>query len=147
MLLPELMAGDHKIIGFGRGLGLAAENPRDMWQSMIAQVAMTKNLSVALLAGFLIGLQTRDRALADALLDEAVEDLTLAEWFPVLQAFIDIDEMGLARLHRALALGKAPMNAYYNLACGRSCDAVPGPEFKHLVLAPSMPSQGAIRSR
>jgi hypothetical protein len=134
-LLPDLMEGDGKIFGFGRGLALAAENPREMWRAMVAQVAATEKPSVGLLGGFLGGLQTRDRALADALQDEAVEDATLAEWFPVLQAFAVIDDKGAARLDRALALRRAPITAFFNLAYGRACDDIPGSDFKRLVLA------------
>jgi hypothetical protein len=133
-LLPDLMSGDNKIVGFGRGLALAAENPREMWRAMVAQVAATQKPSVSLLGGFLDGLRTRDRGLADSLLNEAVEDPTLAEWFPILQAFAVIDDKGVARLHRTLAVGRAPITAYYNLAYGRACDDIPGPDFKHLVL-------------
>jgi hypothetical protein len=134
-LLPDLMGGDGKIVGFGRGMALAAETPREMWRAMVAQVAATRKPSVGLLGGFLEGLQKRDGALANALLDEALEAPTLAEWLPVLQAFTVIDDKGLARLHRALELGRAPIVAYYNLAYGRASDGIPGPEFKHLVLA------------
>ena len=141
-LLPDLIGGDNKIVGFGRGLALAAENPREMWRAMVAQVAAAEKPSVGLLGGFLDGLHMRDPGLADALLDEAVEDPTLAEWFPVLQAFAVIDDKGVARLHRALALGRAPITAYYNLAYGRACDDIPEPNFKRLVLAVNDKPQG-----
>jgi hypothetical protein len=134
-LLPDLMGADGKTVEFGRGLGLAAENPLEMWRAMAAQLAMTKKPSIGLIGGFINGLQTRDRLLVDALMDKAVESADLAEWFPVLQTFIDIDDKGLARLHRALASGKAPIHTYFNLAYGRTCDAIPGPEFRCLVLA------------
>ena len=134
-LLPDLIDGDNKIVGFGRGLALAADNPREMWRSIVAQVAATQKPSVNLLGGFLGGLHTRDPVLADALLDEAVFDPTLAEWFPVLQGFAVIDRNGAARLHRALALGRAPITSYYNLAYGRACDDILASDFKRLVLA------------
>ena len=134
-LLPDLICGGNKDVGFGRGLALAAEHPREMWRAMASQVAATENPSVGLLGGFVDGLRTRDRDLADSLLDEAVENTTLAKWLPVLQAFATVDQNGAARLQRALALGRAPMNAYYNLASGRACDGLSGPDFKSLVLA------------
>ncbi|UPJ26487.1 hypothetical protein [Bradyrhizobium sp. CW1] len=134
-LLPDLIRGGNKEVGFGRGLALAAEHPREMWCAMVNQVAVTENPSVGLLGGFVDELRTRDRDLADALLDEAVENPTLAKWFPVLQAFDTVDQNGAARLQRALTLGQAPINAYYNLASGRACDGLSGPDFKSLVLA------------
>jgi hypothetical protein len=135
ILLPDLVCGDNKVVGFGRGLALAAEEPRDMWRAMVAQMTATEKPGIGLLGGFLQGLHTRDRNLANALLDEAVEDPTLAEWFPILQAFPVIDDSGVARLHRALALGRAPITAYYNIAYGRACGEVPGPNLKSLIMA------------
>jgi hypothetical protein len=134
-LLPDLMGGDNKVVGFGRGLALAAENPREMWRSMVAQMAATQKPRIGLLDGFLDSLRKRDPILADALLDEAVGDPTLAEWLPVLQASAAIDDKGVARLHRSLALGRASITAYYSLAYGRASDDIPGPDFKRLVLA------------
>jgi hypothetical protein len=134
-LLPDLMEGNGKVIVFGRGLALGADNPTEMWRSIVAQMAATNKPTVGLLGGFLQGLGTSDSALADALLDEAVEDAVSADWFPILQAFVVIDAKAIARLHRALELGRAPITAFYNLAWGRASDGVPGPEFKRLLLA------------
>jgi hypothetical protein len=136
-LLPELMDGDNRIIGFGRGLALGTRSRRELWDAMVAQVATTQEPGVGLLCGFLSGLQTQDRALTDALLDEAVEDSTLAQRFPILQAFSIIDKKAVARLHRALDLGRAPITTYYNLAYGGVSDDIPGQDFKRLVLAVS----------
>jgi len=143
-LLPDLISGGNKDVGFGRGLALAAEHPREMWRAMVAQVTATENPSVGLLGGFLDGLHTRDRDLADSLLEEAVENTTLARWYPLLQSFAAIDKKGVARLHRALGLGKAPVTAYYNLAYGRACDELSGPDFKTLVLAISAKPGGHL---
>jgi hypothetical protein len=141
-LLPELMDGDNKVVGFGRGLALGTDNPNETWRTMVAQVAATQEPSVALLGGFLGGLLTRDRALVDALLDEAVENPSLAASFPALQIFAVIDDKAVARLQRALELGRAPITYYYNLATGRACDDIPGPEFKRLVLSINDKPQG-----
>ena len=134
-LLPELMGGNGKLVGFGRGIALKAEKPREIWSAMVAQVAAMEKASVSLLCGFLGGLEKRDDALANTLLDDAVDDPTLAEWIPILQASVVIDEKGLARLHRALKHGRAPIAQFIDLAYGRTCDTIPGPEFKRLVLA------------
>jgi len=142
MLLPELMDGDNRIIGFGRGLALGTGSRRQIWDAMVAQVATAQEPGVGLLCGFLSGLQTQDRALTDALLDEAVEEQTLVERFPVLQAFSIIDEKAIARLHRALELGRAPINTYYNLAYSGVSDDIPGQDFKRLVLAVSNKAGG-----
>jgi hypothetical protein len=129
------MEGNGKVITFGRGLALGADNAKEMWCSIVAQIAATNKPTVALLGGFLQGLRTSDPALADALMDEAVEDAVLAEWFAILQAFVTVDAKATARLHRALELERAPITTFHNLAWGRASEAVPGPEFKRLLLA------------
>ena len=135
VLLPELMNGSDKVADFGRGIAMTAEKPHEIWSDVVAQMAATENPSCSLLCGFLEGLQNRDGSLASMLLDEALHDATLAEWFPVLQASVLIDGKGLARLIRALEYGRAPITSYLRLAYGRTCGAMTGTEFKRLVLA------------
>ena len=134
-VLLELMGGNAKAAPFGDALAEAAENPRAMWDMIVAQFAATENASHRLLGGFISGLKKRDASLADAVLDEALEHPVLARWFPVLQASMEIDGRALGRLHRAIELGKAPITAYYSLAHGRASDNLPGPAFRDLVLA------------
>jgi len=135
VLLPELMAGGDKVIGFGSGFAAAVEQPRDMWNAMVAQMASMEKPSVELLCGFLAGLQKQDSVLTDTLLDEGVVDPTLAEWLPVLQAYVVIDGHGVSRLLRALERGTAPIWRFRILASGRICDVLSGADLKRLVLA------------
>jgi hypothetical protein len=136
-ILPELTGGNSngKAVGFGNGSAIGAEEPREMWNAMVAQVAATGNPSVELLCGFLAGLQKSDSELACTLLDHAVFDATLAEWLPVLQAYVVADGHGVSRLLRSLEYGKAPVWRFRILASGRTCDPLNGPDFKRLVLA------------
>jgi hypothetical protein len=55
-------------------------------------------------------------------LDEAVFDAMLAEWLPLLQAYVVIDGRGVSRLICALEYGKAPLWRFRILASGRICD-------------------------
>jgi hypothetical protein len=135
MLLPELMNGNDKERMFGEALAEAAENPRAMWDAIVAQFVAKEGARLTLLGGFLQGLQKRDATLANTVLDEALETPALAESFPVLQAVVPIDNRALVRLHRALDLGIAPITNFYDLAYGRACENVPGPRFRELVLA------------
>jgi hypothetical protein len=132
-VLPELMHDGGKLYAFGAALGEAAQSPREMWVKMVQQLAATKKASIALHSGFLSGLQKRDKVSVDALLDEALDHAVLAEWFPVLQANVQIDGCGVVRLLKALKLGITPISYYYNLAYGRACDSIPGPKFRELV--------------
>jgi hypothetical protein len=135
VLLPELMHGDGRVRGLGYGVGLHAEKPRDKWSAMVAQLAKTNNPCGLFLCGFLQGLQIRDSDLVDHFLDEALDDPILASWLPELQAGVAIDNKGVARLHRSLERGTAPIRAYYAFAYGGTCDEIPEPEFKGLLLA------------
>jgi hypothetical protein len=144
-LLPELAAEVGAKVGdFGRGVALGSDSPRAIWNTMVAQLARSATPSVAFLCGFLTGVHERDRVLADALLDEALVDTTLAKWFPLLQRSVVIDAKALERLHRALELGTAPVVQFMNLAWGRACEGVSGPDFKRLVLAIGSKPEGLV---
>lgn len=143
VLLPELMVGDGRISGFGRGLGLAAEDPAGIWRAMTTQFAATQTPGPALIGGFLEGVQRRDPSLADTFLDASLDKPELAASFPAFQAYVIIDNKGVTRLHQALDLDKAPIHAYRNLAYGRACDAISAPEFKRLVIAIAGKPNGA----
>lgn len=134
-VLPELMHGNSKVGAFGEALAEAAEEPRAMWDAILAQFAATENGGLGLLGGFLVGLQKRDTALADELLDGLVEHPALAPWYPILQAAAVIDERALGQLHRALELDRVPITRFYNLAWGRACENVLGPQLRDLVAA------------
>ena len=134
-VLPELKGSSGKLGPFGEALARNAESPREMWDAIVAQFAAGNELSFAFAGGFLSGLHKRDAALTNTILDQALEHPALAAIYPILQANVAVDGPGLARLHKALELGKAPIGAYYNLAWGCASDTVPGPELKALVLA------------
>jgi hypothetical protein len=135
-LLPELAAETGSKVGeFARGVALGCDDPGAVWNTMVAQLARSATPSVTFLCGFLAGVQECDKALASALLDKALVDTTLAKWFPLLQRSVAIDAKALERLHRALESGTAPIIQFMNLAWGRTCEDVSGPEFKRLVVA------------
>src|SRR5205807_6990 len=72
-LLPELIRGSGKLGEFGRGLALGEKEPRALWDQLVAEVAKQENPNVQLLLGFLSGLEAKDAAGANALLDEAID--------------------------------------------------------------------------
>ncbi|MCK1733961.1 hypothetical protein IVA79_08340 [Bradyrhizobium sp. 138] len=134
-LLPELMNGNDKERMFGAALAEASENPRALWDEVVKQYGDTKDARLTLVGGVLQGLLKRDEALGNVILDEVLSSATLDESFPVLQASVNIDGPALGRLHKSLELGKAPIEAFNNLAYGRACENIPGPEFRDLLLA------------
>lgn len=134
-LLPELVSAPGNLGEFGRGLAHEAIEPRVLWGRLVDAVAKAENASIRVLLGFLNGLEVRDNAEAQALLDEAIDDPTLGPWLPALQTAVTIDEAGIARLLRALDLGKAPIQQFSNLVNGGVCEPIPGPAYRDLVLA------------
>jgi hypothetical protein len=133
--LPELKGSSGRLGPFGEGLAFNADDPRAMWDAIVAQLVAGNELSFSFIGGFLSGLHKRDAAMANIVLDEALEHPALSAMYPLLQAHVAVDERGLVRLHKALELGKAPIASYYNLAWGRASDALPGPDLRDLVLA------------
>lgn len=134
-LLPELLAGGGKVADFGRGLALGADEPTRLWALIVEQLAISNVTRVDLLGGFLEGLHRRDVSLANAVLNRALDDPTLAAWVPILQTSIGIDQDALIRLHAVLERGAAPIERFFVLAYGRCSDRIPGQDFKRLVLA------------
>ncbi len=134
-LLPELIRGSGRLGEFGRGLALGAKEPRTLWGQLVEGVSKQDKPNVQLLLGFLSGLEARDAAEANALLDEAVDHETMGAWLPLLQTSVTIDEVGVKRLHRALELGQAPIGQFFNLVYGGVCEPISGPAFRDLMLA------------
>src|SRR5262249_33628845 len=134
-LLPELLSGKGRLISFGRGLARAAPVPEELWDLLVAQLALTpeNNRNTQVLGGYLAELNMRDPGLAGTLLDRAVEHDVLGRWLPVLQTFVPLDANGIARLTRALAADRAPIHSYRYLAYGPFTDPIPGSRLRPLL--------------
>jgi hypothetical protein len=134
-LLPELISGRGNLRDFGYGLARDADDPRGLWDALVAAFGAATARNDQVLCGFLLGCQERDAAMADIMLDQSLIDDRLAGWCPALQAGVIIDDKGVARLHRALISGRAPIMRFYDLAYVRPPDMIPGPQFRDLALA------------
>lgn len=143
-IAAELVVGEGRLCSFGWGLAEGSEDPHRLWTSLVGQLAsaVKDRRRVMVFRGFLSALYAKNPELAGLFLDEAVEDETLAQWFPMLQTAVKIDKSGVNRLNRSLILGKAPMLLYRNLASGRATDQVPGDDFKHLILEIASKEEG-----
>jgi hypothetical protein len=87
------------------------------------------------LRGFLNGIHQENAALAETMLDDAIRDDALVQWYPVLETAIgEINERGLRRRLRSLELGEAPIHNYRTLEGGRVTDGLSGPDLKTLLL-------------
>jgi hypothetical protein len=134
-LLPELIKGSGRLSDVGRGLGVGATKPRDIWEKLVSQVKATENPNIQVLLGFLSGLQTMHPTDVSALLDEAIDHPALGEWLPYLQTSVPIDAAGVQRLRDALELGRAPISSFFALVYGGACEPISGPDFRDLMLA------------
>jgi len=56
-LLPKLLSGGGRVTSLGKGLALAAEEPRQMWFMMTTALASNEKPDAAMLFGFLRGLR------------------------------------------------------------------------------------------
>jgi hypothetical protein len=135
-LLPEIVSGPSpgRLLSFGRGLARGAADLARLWERLVeafsATVEELRNASV--LGGFLQTVGERNPPLAGALLDAALEHPILGKWFVVLQTSVEIDPAAVARLHRALDLGVAPVESFVNLAFGRAHEPILGADLKDL---------------
>jgi hypothetical protein len=142
-LLPEVVSCAGRLWSFGQGLVDGTGDAADMWKRLVAALTATEQglRRPQVLAGFLHQVHTGNKELANALLEDALEHETLAQWYPFLQVSFPLDLEGVARLKRSLALGKTPVAMYECLAYGRATDPIPAPDLKELVMTmAAMPS-------
>lgn len=139
-LLPELVAGRGRLFFFGRGLAIGTDDPYALWKRLGTEYthAAPNTRNELVFRGFLHALKDRDSDLTGVLLDEAVENAPLAECFPSLQTAIGLDEAGLVRLMKSLALGKVAVSQYGYLAWGKATASVSALDLKKLLLAISL---------
>ena len=146
-LLPELVrARGDQVWNFGRGLAQGANDPVATWKQLAEQfkIAPREMASPVVFCGFLNGLHQTNQSLAGSLLEEAVENDLLGEWYPVLEtAAGTIDALGLRRLIRSLEVGRAPIRTYRNLISGGVTHGLTGQDFNRLLLKISDCPDGA----
>ncbi|MCV9934775.1 hypothetical protein OIU35_00220 [Boseaceae bacterium BT-24-1] len=124
-LRSAITAGSGVYLGvFGRGMGLAADNPEAIWKSL--RLALTEvpeqDRNIQAMLGFIEGLNRRSPEQAVKLLDAAIDDDVLGVFFPVIQTAAGLDVAGMARLLRAANIGHAPVWRFSCLAGGRATE-------------------------
>jgi len=134
-LLPELLSSDSNMIWqFGRGLAKGALNIEQAWRQLyniLATLPESKR-NISLLRGFIEVANTRDSAMVNQLMDEALVAPVFSPLFPILQSSYPIDEAGAKRLISSIAHGFAPSRTYFHL--GRCSDSIPLPFFREILL-------------
>jgi hypothetical protein len=134
-VLAELLTGGGRLWSFARGFVSACNDLDAKWGRLVHQFAATEVSSqrLEMLRGFLFALNTEKPKLVDSLLEEAVDSEPLAVVYPMLEASKEINQRGVARLLRSLALGRAPIRAYRALSGGRVAETISGSDFEKLV--------------
>ena len=130
------VSGDGRLWYFGRGLADARGHPNATWERLVAQLGRTPEdrRNIQVLRGFLDGLHQRNPELVNGLLDNALQNETLASLYPALQGSVSVNDQGLGRLMASLELGKAPVRMYGHLAwCGFG-ESISAKDYQELVL-------------
>jgi hypothetical protein len=119
--------GQSNSYAFGRGLAKGTSDPRELWillvQIFCEQESVHQNPTV--LAGFLNGAAERAPNEVQGWLDEAVLDDALGPHIVALSIHLPVDRNSIIRLTRAIQLGKASLNTFYNLIAGRAVHPTP----------------------
>lgn len=135
-LLPDLTRNMQGRQGsFGRGLALGANAPLILWPRLVSAFGSTplEARSVQVLTGFLSGMHDRDPATFESLLDQALTDPVIGEWYPILQTCVVLNERAAQRLLESLRRGFAGIERYQFIAYGSVTSELPGPTLAELI--------------
>jgi hypothetical protein len=99
---------------FMKGMIDRSSDHRELWNSILVQFieAEPKRRSAECLAIFLFNLRSTNSELVEVLLDESMNEQSLAEWVPLLQCRAGMQLRGVERLKGSLANGIAPIGRY-----------------------------------
>jgi hypothetical protein len=127
-LLPEIVSGAGNLWHFGTGLANGSKDTKELWQQMLQEFERTplENRDIRAFCGMLFELNINKSDLPDELLDDALANQPLASYFPTLQAAVNINPRGMARLIKSLELGNVPIHEYANIHLGRTIEVVTG---------------------
>jgi hypothetical protein len=126
-LLPYLMTTfNPRIRSFGAGLAEGCADRRAFWQAMreAFESAPSDKKQTGVMEGFLFECANVEPELYDSILDELVGDDLFGEYFPIFQMTSTIDQKGIERLNKALDAGKAKIEYFRGLACGRAHEPI-----------------------
>jgi len=135
-LLPDLVSTySSRLYMFGRGLADGCSDKKELWQILCTQLEKTspEKRQVNVLLGFLSSCAETDPAFYNSTLDDSIDSNLLGAWFPLLQTTSTVDKRGVERLHKALDLGKAKIDAFKHLAWGRAHESISDDDLAELL--------------
>lgn len=135
-ILPDLVSIDgRRLFGFGQGLADGAVDLESLWTMLTSQFKATdpEKREARVLTGFLSVCADNQPNLYNQILDEALEDEVIAEWFPILQATKVIDSRCVDRLNKSLDIGKASAYSYQYLGWGHAHEPISDDDLSRLI--------------
>lgn len=135
-LLPDLLVnGSGQQYWFGKGLAVGSTDITAIWQQLVAAFAQVdpSKRDTRLLAGFVEDAHQVDSAVTDRLLNAAVYDPILAEFFPLLEVNLCGDSGG-RRLLESLAHSVAPVSRYSLIKHGLLGDGMSVALYREILL-------------
>lgn len=136
-LIPSLVGTPSNLLWFfGEGLAIGTTDPEGLWRRLILAFAATDKSArqPEVMRGFLARLSQSKAALVGDLLEEALNDGVLGEWYPHLQTAVPLQADDVARLMRSLTMRRAPVRQYSALAYALTSSAVSPADSKALIL-------------
>lgn len=120
---------------FGEGLASTSTSLKTTWAALVdAFEALTpEERNVQVFRGFLRATFERDGALFEQLLDESMARPSLAEWVPVLQLSVDLNDPGCDRLLASMNNPNVPAWVFRYLGMGRTTEHVPEERLSELL--------------
>ena len=103
--------GYEHLVEFGGGMASAYSDLRALWDRLVEclEIAGDEARHCGVLEGILGVIHDRDEALAQEILDEAVQNRVLRKFIVGLQMSVPLGYTGLERLHRALDFDNTPL--------------------------------------
>lgn len=119
-LMPELTRCTSTVtLGpFSKGVVDASNDHPALWKHLIASFEASDRTtrSTEFLCCYLFNLQSVNPDLVESLLEHALRDPQLSEYFPLFQTAVQITPPGVLRLKESLTSGKVPAERFHRLA-------------------------------
>lgn len=127
--LPKLLTtyGNHShLFSFGYGLASEVQDLAQLWGSIKSTLENLdiKTVNVLMLEGVIKKACSRDKCVADNILDEVLSNDKINYIFPSVQFSAPLDERAVIRLKHSLQLNTSPIGMYGILAVGRIHEAL-----------------------
>lgn len=125
-LLDEIVSAEGNNWSFAEGLAEAAADRPAIWGRIVDKIRdlPSEKINTRLFAGFLAQTQRTDPQQVDLFLNGALDERSLAMWYPLLLIGIPLTTRRVQLLIQSLDIGAAAVHLYSNLHLGNVDDEV-----------------------